>query len=111
MSRLTKTLTAMAAILSLAAGAVVLGHELTVKGTVAGIEPTRIQVKTGEEKKTDAPLWYPIDAKTKIMRGKAVLTFQQSRIALNERVVLIVDHESDSQMRTLEIRLAEAKAK
>ena len=57
------------------------------------------------------PAWYPIDAKTRIMRGKMVVTFEQAKIVVGERVVAIVDHESDSKMRTLEIRLSEGKGK
>ncbi len=83
------------------------GHEITVKGTVAAIEPSRIQVKTGEEKKGQAGAWYPIGAKTKIMRGKTTLSFKDAKIAAGERVVVLVDHDADGTMKTLEIRLAE----
>ena len=68
-------------------------------------------MRTGEEKKTETPAWYPIDAKTRILRGKMVVTFEQAKIVVGERVVAIVDHESDSKMRTLEIRLSEGKGK
>ena len=81
-------------------------HEITVKGVVAAVEASRVQVKTGEEKKGQAPQWYAIDAKTKIQRGTAVVTIAQAKIKTGERVVLIVDHEANGTMRTLEIRLA-----
>jgi hypothetical protein len=84
----------------------VLAHEITVKGTVAAIEKTRIQVKTGEEKKGVAPGWYPIDAKTKILRGKDPVPQDRAKIAVGEKVVVIVDHETNGTMKALEIRLA-----
>lgn len=81
-------------------------HEITVKGTVAKVERARIQVKTGEEKQGQTPAWYPIDAKTKIQRDKTAVSFDEAKIKTDERVVLIVDHEADGKMKTLEIRLA-----
>lgn len=83
-----------------------LAHEMTVKGTVAAIEKTRIQVKTGLEKSGEQPAWYPIDDKTKVKRGKEAVTLAEARIAVAERVVLIVDHPGRGPMTTKEIRLA-----
>ena len=37
-----------------------LAHEMTVKGTVAAVEDTRLQIKTGQEKTGEQPAWYPI---------------------------------------------------
>jgi hypothetical protein len=88
-------------------GASAWAHQMTIKGTVAGLEATQIQVKTGEEKKGETPAWYPIGAKTKIMRGKTVVTVAEAKISVGERVVVTVDHESDGTMTTLDIRLAE----
>ena len=81
-------------------------HEMTVKGTVAGVEPAKIQIKTGEEKKGVSPAWYPLNAKTKIMRDKTVVTFAQAKIVVGERAVLTVDHAANGTMTTLEVRLA-----
>ena len=81
-------------------------HEMTVKGTVAAIERTRIQVKTGAEKAGEAPAWYPIDKDTKIKRGKETVKPEEAKIATEERVVLIVDHPTRGPMKTKEIRLA-----
>jgi hypothetical protein len=89
-----------------AAAASVLAHEIVVKGTVAGIEKMRIQVKTGQEKDGARPAWYPIDAATKIKRGDKVVGFEEARIRLDERVVLIVEHPDAGPMKTKEIRLA-----
>jgi hypothetical protein len=81
-------------------------HEMVVKGTVAAIEPARIQVKTGEEKKGEAPAWYGIDAKTKVVRDKTEVPLAKAGIRAGERVVLTIDHQADGKMKTLEIHLA-----
>ena len=85
---------------------VALAHEITVQGTVAAIEATRIQIKTGKEKTGAAPEWYPIGPKTKIRRGTKAMTLPEARIAVNERVVAIIDHPAKGPMVILEIRLA-----
>jgi hypothetical protein len=83
----------------------VLAHEMTIKGTVAGIEAARIQVKTGEERKGQQPTWFAIDQKTKIMRGKQALSLSEANIAVGEPVTLVVFHESNVPLKTLEIHL------
>jgi hypothetical protein len=85
---------------------VAIAHEITVQGTVAAIETKRIQIKTGKEKAGASPEWYLIDAKTKIKRGTKVVTLSEAKIAVNERVVAIVDHQEKGPMVTMEIRLA-----
>lgn len=107
MSFPTRTL-ASAAMAAVVFGSVsVWAHLMTIKGTVAALDRTRIQVKTGEEKTGTTPAWYPIGAKTKILRGKKVVTFAEAKVSVGERVVLSVDHASDGTMTTLEIHLAE----
>jgi hypothetical protein len=86
--------------------AIVSAHEMTVKGTVAGIEAKRIQVKTGEEKTGEAAAWYAIDAKTKIIRDKTTVTPEDAKVKAGERVVVIVNHDANGKMTALEIRLA-----
>ena len=81
-------------------------HEITVQGTVVAIESTRVQIKTGKEKTGASPEWYPVDAKTKIKRGGKTVTFAEAKIAINERIVAIVDHPTKGPMTTKEIRLA-----
>jgi hypothetical protein len=83
-----------------------LAHEMTVKGTVAAVEDTRLQIKTGQEKTGEQPAWYPIDAKTTIRRGNKIVTFADAKIRTNERVVAIVDHPAKGPIRTMEVRLA-----
>ena len=83
-------------------------HEVIVRGTVAAIEKTRVQIKTGEEKADQTPQWYPIDSETKIKRGEKIVTFEQARIKVNERAVVILDHPDKGPTKTKEIRLAPA---
>jgi hypothetical protein len=105
MKTLTTMLLAMvtAAVVSQAA---VSAHEMTVQGTVFAVETSRIQVKTGNEKPGVSPEWYPIDAKTRIKRGKVTVKLAEARFVLNERVVVIVDHPAKGPMVTKEIRVA-----
>ena len=101
-----KHIVTVALVLIALTGTALLAHPMTVKGTVAAIEPKRIQVKTGEEKKGESPEWVAIDAKTKIMRDKTVVTFEQAKIKAGERVVVNADHGADGIMKAVEIRLA-----
>jgi hypothetical protein len=105
MSGQTRRAAAMV-LLILVTGAAAAAHVMTVMGTVAAVEPARIQVKTGEENAGESPAWFTIDEKTKIMRGRTVVTFEDANIVAGERVVLSVDHADDGTTKTLEIRLA-----
>ena len=99
----------IAAALVVGVAATVAAHPMTIKGTVAGIEAKRIQVKTGDEKAGDKPAWYAIDTKTKIMRGEATVSFEKAKITTGERVVVILDHDEEGgPMKATEIRLAAA---
>jgi hypothetical protein len=81
-------------------------HEMTVRGTVAAIEPTRIQIKTGDEPSGQLPAWFPIDRATKIKRGTKTVSLESANIKINERVVAIIDHPDKGPIKTKEIRLA-----
>jgi hypothetical protein len=106
MASQVKQILSVVAVLIAIAAIPLIAHPMTVKGTVAAVEPKRIQVKTGEEKKGTAPGWSIINAKTKIMRGRTVVTFDQANIKIGERVVVNADHAADGVMTALEIRLA-----
>jgi len=97
-------LSALALVVALAAP--VLAHPMLIKGTVAAVGNKRVQVKTGAEKKDEAPAWYAVDAKTKIFRDKTTVTFENAHIQTGERIVLNVDHDADGTMHTDEIHLA-----
>jgi hypothetical protein len=100
-----KKSTAFALAFVFAVGLRAIAHEITVMGTVAGIEAARIQIKTGKEKTGVAPTWYPIDEKTKITRGSKVITLEDAKIKVNERVVVLVDHPDKGPIKTKAIRL------
>lgn len=105
MPHFSRPLVAVAAVV-LFATSLVIAHEMTIKGTVEAVDAKRIQVKTGTEAKNQPAAWYPLDAKTKILRGKTTVTFDAARITPGELAVLIVDHQTNGTMRTLEVRLA-----
>jgi hypothetical protein len=96
----------MAMVVALSTSATVLAHPMTLKGTVAAIERTRIQVKTGEEKKGETPEWCAIDGKTKIFRDKTAVTFEAAKIVVSEKVVVLTDHGADNRVTAVEIHLA-----
>jgi hypothetical protein len=106
MSTIKRPLVTVAVLVVVCASALVWAHQMTLKGTVAAVEPNRIQVKTGEEKKGVAPEWCAIDDKTKIFRDKTVVTFEAAKIVVNEKVVVLSDHGADNKMTALEIHLA-----
>ena len=95
----------LAVALLLAVGLRAIAHEMTIMGTVAGIEAARIQVKTGKEKAGVVPTWYPIDDKTKITRSSKAVNLEDAKIKVNERVVILVDHPDKGPVKTKEIRL------
>jgi hypothetical protein len=106
MSTIKRQLIAATLLVVACSSALVWAHQMTLKGVVAAVEPTRIQVKTGEEKKGEAPAWCAIDDKTRIFRDKTVVTFAAAKIVVNEKVVVVSDHDSDNKMTAVEIHLA-----
>lgn len=108
MSRRVRMLSILLLAVIVVASAGLLAHELIVQGTVGAIERARIQVKPVDKagKATGKPEWYPIDEKTAIKRGTKTLSFDDAKIKVDERVVVIVDHPDKGPMKTKEIRLA-----
>jgi hypothetical protein len=106
MNPITRQLTALTLLVCVGLGARVLAHPMTLKGVVAAVEPTRIQIKTGEEKQGVAPAWCAIDSHTKIFRDKLVVTFAAAKITVNERAVVLTDHGADEKLVAVEIHLA-----
>lgn len=106
MSAIRQSLRAVTFLVAMGTGAIVLAHPMTLKGTVAAVERTRIQVKTGEEKKGETPAWCAIDDKTRIFRDKMAVTFEAAKIVVSEKVVVLTDHGSDNKITAVEIHLA-----
>ena len=91
-----------------ALSAALAAHPMMVKGTVAAVEPTRIQIRTGEEKKGESPEWILIDAKTKVFRDKTLMTYDKAKIRAGERAVVNADHDAKGVMMAVDIHLAAA---
>ena len=106
MTAFGRSVRAVALIVAMGTSALVLAHPMTLKGTVAAVDRTRIQVKTGEEKKGDSPTSCAIDDKTKIYRDKTAVTFEAAKIVVSEKVVVLTDHGSDNKLTAVEIHLA-----
>ena len=106
MSTIKQSLRLFAVLALVCSSVLVLAHPMTLKGTVAAIEKSRIQIKTGEEKKGVEPEWAAINDKTKIFRDKTAMTFEAAKIVVNEKVVVMTDHGADDKMMAVEIHLA-----
>jgi len=106
MSAIRRSLPAVAMLVAMGTSALVLAHPMTLKGTVAAVERTRIQIKTGEEKTGVIPTWCAIDDKTRIFRDKTPVTFEAAKIVVNEKVVVLTDHGADNKTTAVEIHLA-----
>ncbi|MEO8482762.1 MAG: hypothetical protein ABI634_11165 [Acidobacteriota bacterium] len=93
--------------LAVTVGMVVLAaHSITVQGTVVAVEPTRVQVKTTDAKKTEQTEWYAVDRDTLVKRGPKTVKFADARITAGERIVVIVDEHAETKNLAEEIRLA-----
>ena len=93
--------------LALVAVAVVRAHPMTHQGTVLAVQPTKIQVKTVDEKtKREDSLWFVVDKNTKVTRGDKKVAYADAEIAAGERIVVIVDMDAETKMLAEEIRLA-----
>lgn len=85
-------------------------HELTYQGTVAALEPARLQVKVVDATShKEQLLWFNVTKMTKIKRGAETVDYSRAGIMKDERVVVIVDHGADNKMSVTEIRLAAKK--
>jgi hypothetical protein len=84
-----------------------LAHPMTYQGTVLGVEPTRIQVKTVDDKtKKEDKVWFVVTKDTKVKRGEKTVTYADAKIGVNERIVVIVDMDAATKMLAEELRLA-----
>jgi hypothetical protein len=89
------------------AGAVLQAHDVTYRGTVVSVEASRLQVKTIDAKtKKDTLLWVNIAKQTKTRRGEKLVPYPEARIAIDERVVVVIAHDAEKNMIASEIRLA-----
>jgi hypothetical protein len=101
-----RTLGAIIVALAVAAPAV-WAHDVTHRGTVVAVETARLQVKTVDAKtKKEDTQWYNVGPKTRTKRGEKVVPYADANITTGERIVLLVNHDSEAKMVITEIRLA-----
>lgn len=82
-------------------------HPMTHQGTVLTVEAARIEVKTVDEKtKKEDNVWFVVDKTTKVKRGDKTVSYVDAKIAVGERIVIIVDMDAKTKMLAEEIRLA-----
>jgi hypothetical protein len=101
-----RQLIAVAALAVVLGAAVVSAHAVTYQGTVVAVEPARLQVKTVDEKKTAATVWFAVDKDTLVKRGTKTVKFADAAITAGERIVVIVDEHAATKNLAEEIRLA-----
>ncbi len=93
--------------LAYVATSAVLAHPMTHQGTVLAIESARIQVNTVDDKtKKEEKVWFVVNKDTKVKRGDKTVTYTDAKIAVGERIVVIVDMDAKTKNLVEEIRLA-----
>jgi hypothetical protein len=76
-------------------------------GTVLRVEPERLQVKTVDpDTKRDVNLWFTITKDTNVKRGDALVPYADAKIAKDERIVVVVNHDAEGRNVATELRLA-----
>jgi len=93
--------------LVISAGAVVFAHDVLYPGTVLSVEAERLQVKTVDpDTKKDLTLWFAVTRNTTIKRGDRIVTYADAKIAKDERIVVVVNHDAEVKNVATELRLA-----
>jgi hypothetical protein len=83
-------------------------QERTLLGTVAAVEPARIQVRvTDDASRREELLWFAIGMDTRIKRGDVTVSLADAHIAAGERVTVLLS--AASMATASEIRLAATK--
>ncbi|MEO7191819.1 MAG: hypothetical protein ABI051_12260 [Vicinamibacterales bacterium] len=109
MRRTMKKTALIGAAAFLLAGAGLLAHEQTYKGTVMTVEAANVQVKVLDDTtKKETPMVFVITTKTKVFRGEKTVSFAAAHIQKDERVAVTVDHDAGADKATV-IRLAAQK--
>jgi hypothetical protein len=74
------------------AGAPLLAHVVTYKGTVTSVEKNKISLDVVDEKtKKVTPMSFGVDAETKVLRGDVEVKFADARIEKGEAVSVSLD--------------------
>ena len=103
---------ALATMLALSIAVPLTAHEVTYKGTVAGVEPNRysasdgvlarLEVNVGNGKR---PMVFDITRYTRLWRGNSPVTFEAARIEKDESVAVVFSDE-EAEKGALEVRLS-----
>jgi hypothetical protein len=96
------------AFVGVTAGAGVLyAHDVLYPGTVLAVETEKLHVKTVDaETKKELNLWFAVTRDTKVRRGDRIVTYVDARIAKDERIVVVVNHDAEAKNVAAELRLA-----
>ena len=82
-------------------------HPMTYQGTVLAVQPAKLQVRAVDPMtKKEGDLWFVVDKDTKVKRGEKTVSYAEAKIAVGERIVVIVDMDAETKMLAEEIRLA-----
>lgn len=94
------------------AGAVVFAHDVLYPGTVLTVEAERLQVKTVDPDTKEAlTLWFAVTEDTRVKRGDRIVTYAEAKIAKDERIVVVVNHDAEARNVATELRLAAMAAR
>lgn len=82
-------------------------HDVLYPGTVLDVQADRLHVRTVDpESKAEVRLWFTVTKDTRVKRGDAVVSFADAKIARDERVVVVVNHDAETKGVATEVRLA-----
>lgn len=82
-------------------------HDVLYPGTVLAVETEKLHVKTVDpETKKEVTLWFTVTVDTKVKRGDALVTYAAAHITMDERIVVVVNHDAEVQNVATELRLA-----
>jgi len=94
-------------LLIVAMPAIIAAHDVPYPGTVLSVEAERVQVKTIDpESKKEVSLWFAVTGDTMVRRGDRRVTYADAKIAKDERIVVVVNHDAEVKNVAIEIRLA-----
>ena len=106
---------ALAAMLALLIAVELTAHEVTYKGTVAGVEPNRYSASDGILARLEVnvgngrrPMVFDITRYTRLWRGNSPVTFEAARIEKDEAVTVVFSDE-ESEKGALDVRLTPQK--
>jgi hypothetical protein len=108
LSRHAPILLAISVLVGLA-GASLLAHEVTYKGTVIAVEKDKVRVSVTDAKtKKLTAMAFDVDGETKVFRGDAAVKFAEAHIVKGETIAVTVNLDDDATLANV-IRLAVVK--